>query len=90
MKQAMKNRLPGLVALAVGLAVAAPAIADDGVLIFGASRNTGLEIARILVARGETVTAFVRPTSNLENLEPLAVDYFVGDDPLATQRMDDP
>lgn len=79
MMQAMKTRLflPALVAMAV--AVAAPALADDGVLIFGASRNTGLEIARILVARGERVTAFVRPTSNLENLEPLAVEYFVGD-----------
>lgn len=56
-----------------------PAHDDDGVLIFGATRNTGLEIAKILVGRGEAVTAFVRPTSNLENLEPLDVDYFIGD-----------
>jgi len=54
-------------------------MATDGVLIFGATRNTGLEIAKILIARGEPVTAFVRPVSNLENLEPLEVDYFTGD-----------
>ena len=54
------------------------AMADD-FLIIGATRNTGLEIAKILVDRGDTVTAFVRPTSTLENLEPLGVEYFFGD-----------
>lgn len=67
-----------LVSILGGLSVA-PVLANDGVLIFGATRNTGLEIAKILVARGEPVTAFVRPVSNLENLEPLNVDYFTGD-----------
>lgn len=56
-----------------------PSWAADGVLIFGATRNSGLEVAKVLVARGEPVTAFVRPTSNLENLEPLNVEYFTGD-----------
>jgi len=34
---------------------------SDGVLIFGASRETGLEVAKILSARGEKVTVFARP-----------------------------
>lgn len=74
----MKNVLAALILILAGLS-AAPTIAADGVLIFGATRNTGLEVAKVLVARGEAVTAFVRPTSNLENLEPLNVDYFEGD-----------
>ena len=73
----MRNSLLGLTAAVMLLAP--PAHGGDGVLIFGATRNTGLEIAKILVGRGEAVTAFVRPTSNLEKLEPLDVDYFVGD-----------
>lgn len=75
----MKHLLANLILIGATTLIAAPAKADDGVLIFGATRNTGLEIAKILVARGESVTAFVRPTSNLENLEPLNVDYFKGD-----------
>jgi NAD(P)-dependent dehydrogenase (short-subunit alcohol dehydrogenase family) len=35
---------------------------SDGILLFGGSRETGLEVAKILAARGEVVTAFVRPT----------------------------
>lgn len=73
----MRSSLFGLTATIILLA--APVHGDDGVLIFGATRNTGLEIARILAGRGEAVTAFVRPTSNLQNLAPLDIDYFVGD-----------
>jgi uncharacterized protein YbjT (DUF2867 family) len=75
----MKRFLSFLSLTAISTLMATPILADDGVLIFGATRNTGLEIAKILVARGESVTAFVRPTSNLENLEPLGVEYFKGD-----------
>ena len=64
----MKNSLLGLACAVILLAP--PAHGDDGGLVFGATRNTGLEIAKILAGRGEAVTAFVRPTSNLENLEP--------------------
>lgn len=48
-------------------------------LIFGATRNTGLMVTQILEARGDNVTAFVRPTSNRDELEKLDVEYAVGD-----------
>ena len=57
-------------------------IKPDGghhVLIFGATRNTGLEVARVLVNRGDKVTAFVRPTSNRSDLELLGVTFVEGD-----------
>ncbi len=43
----MRNSLLGLACAVILLAP--PAHGDDGVLIFGATRNTGLEIAKILV-----------------------------------------
>ena len=49
------------------------------VLIFGATRNTGLEFARLLHARGERVVAFVRPTSDRGALEELGAEFLVGD-----------
>ncbi len=49
------------------------------VLLFGGTRGVGLEIARILVNRGDSVTAFVRPTSDRSGLEPLGVSFAVGD-----------
>ena len=74
----MKRVLCIIALLAAGIS-ASPTVSAEGVLIFGATRNTGLEIAKILVTRGEPVTAFVRPTSNLENLALLGVTYFKGD-----------
>ena len=53
-------------------------LADD-ILIFGATRNTGLETAKILVARGDAVTAFVRETSDTSALKDLGVALVVGD-----------
>ena len=68
--------LPG----AASTAEETPAVRPDGgVLIFGASRNTGLHVARLLTERGDTVTAFVRPTSDRSGLEPLGVRFVVGD-----------
>ncbi|MGB1876284.1 MAG: CpcT/CpeT family chromophore lyase [Rhodospirillaceae bacterium] len=49
------------------------------VLVFGGTRATGLEIIKILAARGQPVTAFVRPTSDVSALEELGVTVFVGD-----------
>jgi uncharacterized protein YbjT (DUF2867 family) len=51
----------------------------DGVLVFGASQGTGLEVTRLLAGRNEQVTAFVRPTSERDPLEALGVDLAVGD-----------
>lgn len=52
---------------------------DGGVLIVGATRNTGLELARLLTARGDIVTAFVRPGSDRSGLDPLEVRIAEGD-----------
>jgi nucleoside-diphosphate-sugar epimerase len=49
------------------------------VLIFGATRNTGYEVAKILRGRGQLVTAVVRPTSNRELLEAIGADFVVAD-----------
>ena len=49
------------------------------VLLFGGTRNTGLEVAKLLAGRGDRVTAFVRPTSDRSGLEPLGVNFVVGD-----------
>ncbi len=49
------------------------------VLVFGATRNTGLEFARRLHARGERVVAFVRPSSDRTALEALDAEFLVGD-----------
>ena len=59
--------------------VAATAPDTRPVLIFGATRNTGLKVAQILRDRGETVTAAVRETSDRSGLEALGVDIVVAD-----------
>ena len=51
----------------------------DGVLIFGATRGTGLEIARILAARGDAVTAAVRSTSDTAGVDPLGIATVTAD-----------
>ena len=57
----------------------APPEGGHHVLLFGGTRNTGLEVARLLAERGDRVTAFVRPSSDRSGLEPLGVDFAVGD-----------
>jgi len=52
---------------------------STSILIFGATRNTGLMVARLLKARGDNVTAFVRPSSDIADLEKINVDLVVGD-----------
>jgi len=52
---------------------------STSLLIFGATRNTGLMVARLFKARGDKVTAFVRSTSNTADLETIDVDMVVGD-----------
>ena len=50
----------------------------DGILIFGATRETGLEVAKILAGRGEQITAGVRPASNAPELKALALNLIKG------------
>ncbi len=57
----------------------APPEGGRHILLFGGTRNTGLEVAKLLTARGDRVTAFVRPGSDRSGLEPLGVDFAVGD-----------
>jgi uncharacterized protein YbjT (DUF2867 family) len=49
------------------------------VLVFGATGKLGTEIIEDLTARGDKVTAFVRDTSDRTKLEPLGVEFVVGD-----------
>jgi uncharacterized protein YbjT (DUF2867 family) len=59
---------------------ASPPAADAApVLIFGATRGTGLEVAKRLHARGEPFVAFVRPSSNRAALEKLNAAFVTGD-----------
>ena len=54
-------------------------------LVFGGTRNTGLEVVKLLAERGDQVTAFVRPSSNRAELEALGVSFAEGD----AARLDD-
>ncbi len=66
--------------LLFGLVVLMPHMASAAhVMLFGGTRGVGLEIAKILVDRGDTVTALVRPTSDRSGLAPLGVTFAVGD-----------
>ena len=48
-------------------------------LLFGATRNTGLSIARLAVGKGETVAAMARKESDVSGLEMLGVTVVRGD-----------
>jgi uncharacterized protein YbjT (DUF2867 family) len=51
----------------------------EGVIVFGGNRDTGLEVVKNLVARGEKVTVMVRPSSDKTELEQLGVTLVEGD-----------
>ena len=77
--------------LALAVALAMPALADDDkdkltaasasqrVLIIGGAGHAGSAVARMLIERGDHVTAFVRATTDRSKLEGVPVDYVVGD-----------
>ncbi|MGI9330437.1 MAG: SDR family oxidoreductase [Gammaproteobacteria bacterium] len=52
---------------------------SNGILLFGGTQRTGLEVAKLLAGRGEKLTAFVRPTSDLSGLEGLDLERVTGD-----------
>lgn len=67
----------------VGLAAVACAgssakAADGGVLVFGGTGALGAYIVKAMLAKGEKVTVFARPSSDKKRLAGLNVDYIVG------------
>jgi len=51
---------------------------SPGILIFGATRGTGLQVARLLRERGDTVTVLVREESNASELEKIGASIVRG------------
>lgn len=56
-----------------------PPAGARNVLVFGATGKLGVEIIKDLREHGDQVTAFVRPTSDRSQLEPLGVTFATGD-----------
>jgi uncharacterized protein YbjT (DUF2867 family) len=54
-------------------------VEPGGVLVFGGAGRTGAEIVRLLLSRGESVTVFVRPTSDRTRLMGMNVAFAIGD-----------
>jgi uncharacterized protein YbjT (DUF2867 family) len=71
--------------MALAATVAAPASAqevkpkDGGVIVFGGAGRLGVDLIKELLKKGESVTAFVRPTTDRTPLKGMAVAYAVGD-----------
>ena len=51
----------------------------DGILVLGGTGQLGAEVVRLLVAQGEDVTVFARPTSDRSRLAGLELRYVTGD-----------
>ncbi len=60
-------------------AIAQEAIKSGGVLIMGGTGQAGSDIAKLLVAKGETVSIFARASSDRKRLEGVKVNYLTGD-----------
>ena len=67
------------VTAALALLVSSEATASQRVLIIGGAGHAGSAVARMLIERGDHVTAFVRSTTDRSKLEGVPVDYVVGD-----------
>ncbi len=74
----MTHALKFIAVVFTGVLIGTAAFAE-GVLVFGATGQLGAPHVRMLVEKGETVTAFVRPTSTRERLQGLDINYAVGD-----------
>ncbi|MBT4740491.1 MAG: NAD(P)H-binding protein [Rhodospirillaceae bacterium] len=84
----VRGKIRGVAAIAVLLAFAftgGPLHAKEHVLIIGGAGNTGAALAKLLIARGDQVTAFVRPTTDRRRLDGVPVDYVVGDAMIADE-----
>jgi nucleoside-diphosphate-sugar epimerase len=62
-----------------GLAAVDRPSGGDGILVVGGTRRTGLEIVKLLRARGYTVTVMARHTSDVTALEALGVPVLRAD-----------
>ena len=78
MQRIGRGALHGALAVAV-LLLSSIAVANENVLIIGGAGNAGSAIAKLLIARGDRVTAFVRPTTDRSRLNGVPVDFVVGD-----------
>ena len=67
------------VAAALVVLVSTAATAQQRVLIIGGAGHAGSAVARMLIERGDHVTAFVRATTDRSKLDGVPVDYVVGD-----------
>ncbi len=68
-----------LATLVATTVAAADAIKPGGVIVFGATGQAGSDIVKLLVAKGETVSAFVRPSSDRKRLGDARVSIIQGD-----------
>lgn len=72
-------RCAKLAVIALALFVSLPTLAKEHVLIIGGAGHAGSAVAKMLIERGDKVTAFVRPTTDRSPLDSLPVDFVVGD-----------
>jgi nucleoside-diphosphate-sugar epimerase len=68
-----------LAVLTTAGASAADSIKPGGVIVFGASGQAGSDIIKLLVAKGETVTGFVRPSSDRKRIAGVKIALLEGD-----------
>ena len=66
-------------ALLLAPVATATARVKEHVLIIGGAGHAGSAVAKMLIARGDDVTAFVRSTTDRSRLDGMPVDYVVGD-----------
>ncbi|MBL8644894.1 MAG: NAD(P)H-binding protein, partial [Rhodospirillaceae bacterium] len=71
--------LLGFLAMSVSAQSADTPITPGGVLVFGGAGRAGAEIVKVLAARGENVSVFVRPSTDRKRLAGLKVGYVTGD-----------
>ncbi len=74
MRVHLRNTLLVLAAL-----ISAPAIAKENILIIGGAGNTGSVVSKMLMKRGDDVTAFVRPSTDRALLAGTNAQFVVGD-----------
>jgi len=74
----LTNNVVAISIIASLLVLHVPAMAER-VLIFGGTRNTGLETVRLLLEQGDSVAAFVRDSSDVGALNELNVPLIFGD-----------